>query len=57
MCESFLAGLKPVLGEKLYAVYIYGAAVFPDTLPTGDVDFHVILIEGCGFRMGSAGVA
>ncbi len=35
--------LKKILGKKLYGVYIYGAAAFPDKLPTGDIDFHVIL--------------
>jgi hypothetical protein len=41
--QAFLDGLKRCLGERLHGVYIYGAAAFPDTVPTGDVDFHVIL--------------
>ena len=41
--QAFVNGLKDILGKKLYGVYIYGAAAFPDTLPTGDIDFHVIL--------------
>jgi predicted nucleotidyltransferase len=39
----FVDGLQRILGEKLHGVYIYGAAAFPDALPTGDIDFHVIL--------------
>ena len=30
---------------KLVGVYVYGAAAFPDSGPTGDIDFHVILAE------------
>jgi hypothetical protein len=41
--QAFVKGLKRILGEKLYAAYIFGAAAFPDAVPTGDVDFHVIL--------------
>jgi hypothetical protein len=33
------------LGDKLYALYIFGAAAFPDTQATGDIDFHIILKE------------
>ena len=40
---EFTDGLRKVLGEKLHAAYVYGAAAFPETLPTGDIDFHVIL--------------
>jgi len=40
---EFTAGLKNILGDKLQAAYIYGAAAFNDSLPTGDIDFHVIL--------------
>jgi hypothetical protein len=43
ICDSFLTGLRNVLGQKLHGVYVYGAAAFPETLPTGDIDFHVIL--------------
>jgi hypothetical protein len=41
--RAFTSGLQRILGEKLYGAYIYGAAAFPDAVPTGDVDFHVIL--------------
>jgi hypothetical protein len=41
--REFVQGLRRILGEKLHAAYIYGAAAFPDDVPTGDVDFHVIL--------------
>ena len=41
--RAFAEGLLRILGEKLYGVYIYGAAAFPDAVPTGDIDFHVIL--------------
>jgi hypothetical protein len=43
ICQAFIHGLKRILGPKLVGFYIYGAAAFPDTLPTGDIDFHVIL--------------
>jgi hypothetical protein len=45
LCEEFGRGLKLILPEKLYGAYVYGAAAFPDDLPTGDIDFHVILTE------------
>jgi hypothetical protein len=41
--EAFVDGLRCVLGGKLHGAYIHGAAAFPDTFPTGDIDFHVIL--------------
>lgn len=41
--QAFVNGLKCVLGDNLYGVYIYGAAAFPDAVPTGDLDYHVIL--------------
>ncbi|MBT9143338.1 MAG: hypothetical protein DDT32_01612 [Syntrophomonadaceae bacterium] len=41
--QAFVNGLKRVLGEKLQGAYIYGAAGFPEAVPTGDIDFHVIL--------------
>ena len=41
--QAFVDGLKRILGEKLHSAYIYGAAAFPDAVPTGDIDFHVIL--------------
>ncbi len=43
--QAFADGLLDVLGDKLYSATIYGAAAFLDTLPTGDIDFHVILTE------------
>jgi hypothetical protein len=43
--EVFVHGLRRILGDKLYGLYIYGAAAFPDDLPTGDIDFHVILTD------------
>ena len=39
----FANGLKDILGEKLYGIYIFGAAAFPGTFPLGDIDVHVIL--------------
>jgi len=41
--EAFVRGLRRILRDKLHGAYIYGAAAFPMTLPTGDIDFHVIL--------------
>jgi len=46
LCAAFTTGLQAILGPKLHGVYIYGAAAFPDTIPSGDVDFHVILEAG-----------
>ena len=43
--EAFVQGLRRILGEKLYGAYIYGAAAFPENVPTGDIDFHVILTD------------
>lgn len=41
--QAFVNGLIDILKDKLHGVYIYGAAAFPDDVPTGDIDFHVIL--------------
>ena len=41
--QAFVEGLERILGEKLHGAYIYGAAAFPDAVPTRDIDFHVIL--------------
>jgi len=41
--QAFVDGLKTIIGEKLYGVYLYGAAAFPDAAPIRDIDFHVIL--------------
>ncbi len=43
LCQTFVDGLERVLGDKLHAVYVYGALTFPETEYTGDVDFHAIL--------------
>ncbi|MGB2805297.1 MAG: aminoglycoside adenylyltransferase domain-containing protein [Candidatus Zixiibacteriota bacterium] len=43
--SAFVRGLRRILGNKLYGLYIYGAAAFPDDVPTGDIDFHVILTD------------
>ena len=41
--DAFVDGLRRILGRKLHGACIYGASAFPDDLPTGDIDFHVIL--------------
>lgn len=41
--REFSEGLQEILEKKLYGAYFYGAAAFPDNVPTGDIDFHVIL--------------
>lgn len=43
--SAFVRGLRRILGNKLYGLYIYGAAAFPDDVPTGDIDFHLILTD------------
>lgn len=43
--EAFRDGLLAILSRKLVGVYLYGAVAFPDTAPTGDIDYHVILEE------------
>lgn len=43
--QALREGLKAALGDKLYGIYIYGAAAFPESDFTGDIDFHVILTE------------
>lgn len=43
--KAFAVGLVAILHGKLYGAYVYGAAAFPDAVPTGDIDFHVILTE------------
>jgi hypothetical protein len=40
---ALLQGLRAALGDKLDGLYIYGAAAFPETSATGDIDFHAIL--------------
>lgn len=41
--SKFTTGLQNILGDKLQAAYVFGAVAFNDSLPTGDIDFHVIL--------------
>jgi hypothetical protein len=43
IADVFVRELERILGENLHSAVIYGAAAFPDTLPTGDIDFHVLL--------------
>jgi len=43
LSSAFLDGLLEVLGEKLFALYFYGAVAFPETQALGDIDFHAIL--------------
>jgi hypothetical protein len=45
LCTAFIRGLDAVLGDKLHAVYLYGAIAFPEADASGDVDFHVIVRE------------
>jgi len=45
LCQALSRGLDATLGDKLYGLYVYGAAAFPESGPTGDIDFHVILRE------------
>ena len=41
--NSLLDGLKVVLNDNLWGIYLYGAMVFPETRYIQDIDFHVIL--------------
>lgn len=50
VCEALVKGLEDILREKLYGVYMYGAAVFPDSGPVTDIDCHVILRESLDDR-------
>jgi len=43
--QALREGLKATLGGKLYGIYVYGAAAFPESDFTGDIDFHVILTK------------
>ena len=43
LCDAFADGLRAVLGSKLHALLLCGAAVFPETQGTGDVDLHAII--------------
>jgi hypothetical protein len=54
LVQELAAGLERILGENLYGLYLYGAAVFPDGSPLVDIDFHVILREPPGGNIISA---
>jgi hypothetical protein len=43
LCTAFRDGLRSILSDRLYGVYLFGAVAFPGPAPTGDVDYHVIL--------------
>lgn len=43
ICQAFLSGLTSALGDKLHAVYLHGAVIFPEAGTVKDIDFHVIL--------------
>ncbi|MDH7485433.1 MAG: DUF4111 domain-containing protein [Anaerolineae bacterium] len=45
LCQALREGLRAALGDKLYGIYVYGAAAFAESEFTGDIDFHVILTE------------
>lgn len=40
---EFCDGLKEALEENLVGVYLLGSIVFPGFVPTGDIDFHVVV--------------
>ena len=43
VCNALISGLQEILGEKLFGVYMYGAAMFPDSGTIIDIDCHTIL--------------
>jgi len=43
VCDAFADGLQDSFGERLCGLYVYGAAAFPETEATGDIDFHALL--------------
>jgi len=43
LCEAFVSRLQEIIPANLHGVYLYGAAVFPDSGPVQDVDCFVIL--------------
>jgi hypothetical protein len=45
LCSELLEGLKAVLKERLYALYLYGAMAFADSGIIQDIDFHVLLSD------------
>ena len=40
--KAFVHGLRQILANKLYGLYVYGAVAFPEDVSTGDIDFHVM---------------
>ena len=50
ICDALVDGLIRILGGKLYGVYMYGAAVFPDSGPVTDIDCHVIVKDSLSNR-------
>jgi hypothetical protein len=50
VCDALVDGLRDILGKKLYGIYLYGAAVFPDSGPVTDIDCHVILRKALNDR-------
>jgi Aminoglycoside adenylyltransferase, C-terminal domain len=40
---SLQADLTELFGDILVGIYLYGASAVPDSLPSGDVDFHAFL--------------
>lgn len=43
VCDVLIPGLRDILGDKLYGFYMYGALLFPESGPAGDIDGHVVL--------------
>ena len=43
VCQAFVTELAEILGSNLHGIYMYGAAVFPDSGTIQDIDCHVIL--------------
>ena len=43
LCHSLLGGLQTTVADNLYGVYLYGAAVFPETRYLQDIDLHIIV--------------
>ena len=43
VCTGLRDGLKVTLGNNLYGIYLYGAAVFPEMKHIHDIDCHVVL--------------
>ena len=43
ICKAFLNGLRNVLGDNLFGVYLFGAIAFLESGKIRDIDFHVII--------------